>query len=76
MNRNEKMHAFMMPRPPRPGSKVGCTYSIPIESLNDADLQDEKKRLTLQAKSNFGPPELANHHQQHKCNNNDNINNN
>ena len=35
---------------------MGGTYSIPMESLSTSDLEEEKKRLTLQPKTNFGPP--------------------
>ncbi|RPF82525.1 MAG: DEAD/DEAH box helicase [Rhodothermaceae bacterium TMED105] len=49
------MRAFLVPNT-RPGTKVGATYSIPIDGMGAEELEDEKKRLTLQAKTNFGPP--------------------
>lgn len=43
---------------PRRGSRVAATFSLPVSSLNSVDLEEEKKRLTLQAKTSFGgtPP--------------------
>ncbi len=49
------MRAFLVPNT-RPGTKVGAIYSIPIEGMGSEELEDEKQRLTLQAKTNFGPP--------------------
>lgn len=42
--------------PPRKESCVGSTYSIPLSLLGPEELEDEKKRLTLQARSSFGAP--------------------
>lgn len=49
------MRAFLVPNT-RAGTKVGATYSIPIDGMGTEELEDEKNRLTLQAKTNFGPP--------------------
>ena len=49
------MRAYLVPQP-KVGSLIGTTYSIPIENISPEDLEDEKKRLTLTPKSNFGPP--------------------
>ena len=46
---------FLVPNT-RPGTKIGATYSIPIDGMGAEELEDEKQRLTLQAKTNFGPP--------------------
>lgn len=40
----------------RPGSRVDSMYSLPLSGIGEHELEDEKKRLTLQAKANFGPP--------------------
>lgn len=49
------MQAFMS-QSVRPGSRVDATYSVPVDSLGDEELKEEIKRLTLQARSSFGPP--------------------
>lgn len=45
-------------RPPRPGSVVESTFSIPLTSLSPKELENEQKNLTLQARGGFGvsPP--------------------
>ena len=50
------MRAFLAARPPRAGSRVGATYAVPLASLGEQELEDEKARLTLQARSSFGAP--------------------
>ena len=50
------MRPFMSSQQPRTGSRVGATYSIPISSFGVEELADEKKRLTLQARTSFGAP--------------------
>lgn len=42
--------------PSRTGSRIGATYSIPVASMGDMELDDEKRMLTLQAKCSFGTP--------------------
>jgi superfamily II DNA or RNA helicase len=42
-------------RIPRKGSIVDCRYSLPLSSLSTLELQNEKKNLTIQARSGFGP---------------------
>lgn len=49
------IRAFLVPNT-RPGTRLGATYSIPISGMGAEEFEDEKKRLTLQAKTNFGPP--------------------
>lgn len=50
------MRAFLIPRTVE-GARIGAMYSIPLSMLSEQDLQDEKKRLTLQPKTSFGPPQ-------------------
>ena len=50
------MRAFLASRRPRAGSRVGATYSLPLASVREKELEDEKERLTLQARSGFGAP--------------------
>lgn len=50
------MRAFLAAAPPRRGSRVGATYSLPLDALGEAELADERARLTLQAKCSFGAP--------------------
>ena len=50
------MRAFLAARPPRAGTRVGATYAIPLSSLTEHELEDEKKHLTLQARCTFGAP--------------------
>ena len=38
----------------RPGSRVDALYSIPLDGLGEAELEDERKILTLQPRTNFG----------------------
>jgi superfamily II DNA or RNA helicase len=40
----------------RPGTRVGATYALPVDALSPAALEDECKRLTLQARCTFGKP--------------------
>jgi superfamily II DNA or RNA helicase len=48
------MRAFLVPSTRRrPGSRVGATYSLPADAL---DLEEETRRLTLQARCTFGAP--------------------
>ena len=49
------MRAFLVPNK-RPGSKIDSMYSLPLSGLGEEELNDEKRRLTLQAKSTFGAP--------------------
>ena len=50
------MRAFLSNPRPRRESRVGATYSLPITSFGEQDLEDEKNRLTIQAKRGFGVP--------------------
>lgn len=54
------MRAFMS-QARRAFSRTDATYSIPLESLGNEELEDEKERLTLQAKTSFGPQPPAFH---------------
>ena len=49
-------HARTDARLPRRGSRVGATYSLPLDALSAAERADEQARLTLQAKCSFGAP--------------------
>ena len=49
------MRAFLVPNA-RPGSRMDSMYSLPIYGMGAEELEDEKRRLTLQGKTNFGPP--------------------
>tara|TARA_A100001015_G_scaffold318856_1_gene440009 strand:- start:548 stop:1942 length:1395 start_codon:yes stop_codon:yes gene_type:complete len=40
----------------RSGSVVSSTYSLPLSSMTAEELEDEKKKMTLQAKVGFGTP--------------------
>lgn len=42
--------------PLRKGSRVEQTYSLPLAGFGTEELEDEKKRLTLQARTSFGAP--------------------
>lgn len=55
------MRAFLKPSTPRRGSVVGATYSLPVEQLSKDQMDEETKRLTMQAKNTFGcpPPPFA-----------------
>ena len=51
------MRAFLVSQPkPRLGSCVASRYSLPLTSLTDHELEDEKARLTMQARCTFGSP--------------------
>lgn len=50
------MRAFLAPSRQRHGSRVGATYSVPLTSIGPQELEDEKERLTLQARTSFGAP--------------------
>lgn len=50
------MRPFLARPSPRPGTRVAAHYTIPLSNLSPEDLEDEKKRLTLQAKTSFGAP--------------------
>jgi len=41
---------------PVPGTKVGAMYSIPLESLGPQRVEEEKKVLSVQARSSYGAP--------------------
>lgn len=49
------MRAFMS-LPVRKDTKVEQTYSLPVNGLGREELEEEKKRLTLQARTSFGAP--------------------
>lgn len=55
------MRAFLArPTSARPGSVVGTTYSLPLSSVGEERVvEEEKRRLTLQARSSFGRPPPA-----------------
>lgn len=53
------MQAFLAPRKPRAGTVIGTTYRIPLTSISAEEFEDEKKRLTLQARASFGAPPPA-----------------
>lgn len=40
----------------RMGARVGACYSVPKDSLSEDVIQEERVRLTLQAKTSFGKP--------------------
>lgn len=46
----------MVSRSPRQGSCVGSTYSLPLSLFGPEELEEEQKRLTLQARTSFGTP--------------------
>ena len=50
------MHAFLAPRRPRSGTVVSSTYRVPLSGLSAEELEEEKQRLTMQARSSFGVP--------------------
>lgn len=50
------MRAFCAPTPVRKGSRVGATYSVPLDQLTEQQVSDERERLTLQARCSFGAP--------------------
>lgn len=50
------LNNFVVQTKKRRGSVIGNTYSLPISSLTQEELEDEKKKLTLQAKVGFGAP--------------------
>ena len=52
------MRPFITPQRPRLGSRVGSTYSLPLETLSDDELGRQKTQLTLQARCVYGaaPP--------------------
>ena len=50
------MRAFMTASKPRAGSIVGSTYNVPLSSLTLTELEEEKQKLTMQAKPGFGVP--------------------
>ena len=39
----------------RAGTRCGATYSVPVTSLSEAELDAEQGHLTMQPKSSFGP---------------------
>lgn len=41
---------------PRRRTSIGATYAIPVDSMSPERLEDEKRQLTLQARSSFHPP--------------------
>ena len=55
------MRAFMTV-PVRAGTRVEATYSPPLDGFGVKELEDEKKRLTLQARTSFGAPCLPSSH--------------
>lgn len=52
------MRAFLRVQT-RKGSVVAETYSLPTSSMGEAELEEEKRRLTLRARTSFGPPPPA-----------------
>lgn len=52
------MRPFITAQRARVGSRVGSTYSLPLNTLSDDDLVRQKARLTLQARCVYGtaPP--------------------
>jgi superfamily II DNA or RNA helicase len=50
------LNDFVIQTKKRKGSVIGNTFSLPISSLTQEELQDEFKKLTLQAKVGFGVP--------------------
>ena len=50
------MRAFLAPARPRPGTRVGALYEVPLDGLGEAELEDERRRLTLQPRVAFGAP--------------------
>lgn len=50
------MRAFLAPSAPRAGTRVAEVYSVPIASLGKEEVEEEQKRLTMQAKASFGVP--------------------
>lgn len=48
------MDFFEKRRTPPAGSCVGATYSIPLSSLSDTQVKDEKAALTMQAHGTYG----------------------
>ena len=49
------MRAFITPASKYPGSRMGSTYSVPVQEMKGGELEEEKKVLTLQARSSYGP---------------------
>ena len=49
------MRAFITPASKYPGSRMGRTYSVPVQEMKGGELEEEKKVLTLQARSSYGP---------------------
>ena len=50
------LNNFVYQTKQRKGSVIANTFSLPISSLTNEELEDEKKKLTLQAKVGFGVP--------------------
>ncbi len=50
------LNDFVIQTKKRSGSVVGNTFNLPLSSLTEEELNDEKKKLTLQAKVGFGAP--------------------
>lgn len=50
------LNDFVIQTKKRQGSVIGNTYSLPVSSLTKEELEDEVKKLTLQAKVGFGTP--------------------
>jgi superfamily II DNA or RNA helicase len=50
------MRPFLAATPARRGTVIGESYSLPLGALSAEDIEEEKKRLTLQARTSFGAP--------------------
>ena len=50
------MRAFLSSSRQRTGSCVGATYCVPLDQMAPQELEEEKARLTLQARTSYGAP--------------------